>query len=134
MCMEMERSATLPLAVPCSAKFRLEAPQVRFDNAGHVIQNDLLSNLSAGEFTVLRPHLEWVRLPIHSILHQSGEDIESGFFLNEGITSLVVFTNDGRSVEVGIVGREGFVGTPLAAGLRHSPFDAVEHSRLNTCG
>ncbi|GAC1437918.1 MAG: Crp/Fnr family transcriptional regulator [Terriglobales bacterium] len=100
-------------------------PKLRIDNAGHVIQNELLSSLSEGEFTVLRPHLEWERLPSHRVLHESGEEIESAFFLNEGITSLIVSTHDGRSVEVGVVAREGFVGTPLAAGLRRSPYRAI---------
>jgi CRP-like cAMP-binding protein len=41
------------------------------------------------------------------------------------MVSLVVSTSDGRSVEVGIVGREGMVGTPLAVGLRLAPYDAI---------
>jgi CRP-like cAMP-binding protein len=34
------------------------------------------------------------------------------------MTSLVVITKDGRSVEVGIVGREGMVGMPLIVGMQ----------------
>ena len=35
------------------------------------------------------------------------DGLEYGYFLNFGLTSLVIVANDGRSVEVGIVGREG---------------------------
>jgi hypothetical protein len=32
---------------------------------------------------------------------------------------------DGKSVEVGLVGNEGFVGVPLVAGLRSAPTRAI---------
>jgi CRP-like cAMP-binding protein len=51
--------------------------------------------------------------------------------LNLGLTSLVIETQDGRSVEVGIVGREGFVGVPLAAGLTLTPYRAVVQAKGN---
>src|SRR5437868_15240643 len=41
------------------------------------------------------------------------------------MVSLVVVTTDGRSVEVGIVGKEGAVGANLAVGLDKSPYRAV---------
>ena len=51
---------------------------------------------------------------------EPAEKIEYGYFLNEGMTSLVVITSDGRSVEVGIVGREGVVGHHQVDGPRLS--------------
>lgn len=114
-----------PTTTRTTRTLKIGPQRVRFHHSGRVIQNEILSNLSDDEFAVLEPHLKWVHLPSHSVLHHSGEEIESGFFLNDGITSLVVFTHDGRSVEVGIVGREGFVGTPLSAGLRRSPYRAI---------
>jgi CRP-like cAMP-binding protein len=39
------------------------------------------------------------------------------YFLNRGLVSLVIPTSDGRSVEVGLVGRTGVVGSPLAYGV-----------------
>jgi CRP-like cAMP-binding protein len=41
------------------------------------------------------------------------------------MTSLVALSADGRSVEVGIVGREGMVGMPLTVGLRRGTFRAI---------
>jgi len=58
-------------------------------------------------------------------------DLNIGYFLNLGLTSLVIAINDGRSVEVGIVGREGFVGTPIAAGLNRTPYGACVQANGN---
>ena len=53
-------------------------------------------------------------------LHEPGERIEFGYFLNSGLVSMMVVTSDARSVEVGMVGKEGFVGAPLAFGFPNS--------------
>jgi CRP-like cAMP-binding protein len=90
----------------------------RTDPAGGAIRNIILLSLPDDEFQLIRPHLEAVDLPQHRILHEPGERLDYGYFVNDGMTSLVVLTNDGRSVEVGIVGREGMVGMPLIVGLQ----------------
>jgi CRP-like cAMP-binding protein len=64
-------------------------------------------------------------------LHESPDGLEYGYFLNMGLASLVIETQDGRSVEVGIVGREGFVGVPLAAGLTLTPYRACVQAKGN---
>lgn len=100
-------------------------PGMRTDVSGRQVKNVILLSLPDGEYSMLRPHLEFVELPHHTIMHEPGEKIEYGYFLNEGMTSLVVMTSDGRSVEVGIIGREGVVGTPLAVGLHRGPYRAI---------
>jgi len=91
-------------------------------NPSQETKNLILKAIPAGEYELISPHLEYVELPHHSILHESGERIEYVYFLSEGLASLVVLTTDGRSVEVAVVGREGVVGTPLAVGLRRGPY------------
>jgi CRP-like cAMP-binding protein len=98
---------------------------MRTDVNGRQVKNVILLSLPDAEYSLIRPHLESVDLPHHTIMHEPGEKIEYGYFLNEGMTSLVVLTSDGRSVEVGIVGREGVVGTPLAVGLHRGPCRAI---------
>ena len=44
------------------------------------------------------------------------KQIEFVYFPNRGMVSQVVVTKDGRTVEVGVVGNEGYVGAGLAAG------------------
>ena len=97
----------------------------RTDLAGKTVSNVILLSLPNAEYRMLRPHLQPVELPQHEILHEPGEKIEFTYFLNEGMASLVALSRDGRSVEVGIVGKEGMVGMPLTMGLRHEIFRAI---------
>jgi len=71
------------------------------------------------------PHLEPIRVGHQMILQEASEAIQYAYFLNEGLASLVILTQDGRSVEVAIVGREGMIGTPLAVGLRQGPCRSI---------
>lgn len=97
----------------------------RSDNQGNPVDNRILNAIPESEFDALRPHLEMVRFNYHQSLHESAEGIEYATFPNKGMISLVVVTSDGRSVEVGIVGKEGWVGAPLSVGMNRSPYRAV---------
>jgi hypothetical protein len=68
----------------------------------------------------MRPYLEYIDLPSHRSLHEPAQSIEFVYFLNRGMVSQVVVTKDGRTVEVGVVGNEGYVGAGLAVGLSRS--------------
>src|SRR5262249_21615640 len=85
------------------------------------IGNVILASLDPAEREGLWPFLELCPLPWHEVLHEAGEPVEFTYFPNNGMVSLVVTVNDGKSVEVGIVGREGFFGAPLAGGFEKSP-------------
>ena len=79
---------------------------------GHGLpSNWLLAALPELELERLRPHLRSTSLPVGQILHESGECIERVYFPDSGMVSLVLTSGDGTNVEVGIVGREGMVGT-----------------------
>ena len=97
----------------------------RTDAAGKAVNNVILLSLPDEEYNLLRPHLEPVELPQYQIMHEPGEKIDYGYFLNQGMTSLVALSADGRSVEVGIVGREGMVGMSVAVGLLRGTFRAI---------
>ena len=80
--------------------------------------NLILLSLPDKEYNLLRPHLEAITtFPSTKILQEPGEKIEFAYFLNDGMASLVALSHDGRSVEVGIVGKEGMVGMSLTQGL-----------------
>jgi CRP-like cAMP-binding protein len=100
-------------------------PGTRTDAAGKAVSSVILLSLPDEEYNLLRPHLELLELPQYNILHQPGEKIDYAYFLNDGMTSLVALSMDGRSVEVGIVGREGMVGMPLTVGLLRGTFRAI---------
>lgn len=92
---------------------------------GGPIHNVILCSVPDKEFNLLRPHLEFVELPQYRILEEPGQKIDFTYFLDDGMTSLVALSRDGRSVEVGIVGKEGMIGMSLVAGLRQGTFRAI---------
>jgi CRP-like cAMP-binding protein len=92
--------------------------------AGRSVNNMLLLSASDSDYNLLRPHLEYVNLPNHLVLHEAGK-LKFAYFLNRGLISLVVIMKDGRTAEAGIVGNDGFIGTPAAVGLSQSMLQAV---------
>src|SRR5438874_732943 len=97
----------------------------RVDGQGNVVRNRILLSMSDHEYAIIAPHLQLIEMSHHQSLHESEDGLAYGYFPNSGLISLVIEINDGRSVEVGIVGREGFVGAPLAAGLERTPYRAI---------
>jgi CRP-like cAMP-binding protein len=97
----------------------------RIDGDGNGIHNEILLQLSNKECHSLFPKLEFVRLKVHQVLHETGDALKSAYFCNTGMISILSVFPDGKSVEVGLVGKEGFVGLPLVAGFRTSPTRAV---------
>jgi CRP-like cAMP-binding protein len=97
----------------------------RTNAAGKPVSNKILLSISDRDYGLLRPHLEYVSLPNHLVIHEAGGKLEFAYFPNQGLISLVVVMKNGRTAEAGIVGNEGLTGTLSAVGLRRSPFQAV---------
>lgn len=97
----------------------------RTNPEGKAVSNLILLSISNSDFGALRPHLEYLDLPNHRVLHECGARLEFAHFLNRGLISLVVVMKDGKTAEAGIVGNEGFIGTSAAVGMRGSPLQAV---------
>jgi CRP-like cAMP-binding protein len=95
------------------------------DGDGNRIHNTILLDLPCKESEALFPKLEFVRLKTHHVLHESGDTLKSAYFCNTGLVSILSVFADGKCVEVGLVGKEGFVGLPLVAGFRTSSTRAV---------
>jgi CRP-like cAMP-binding protein len=97
----------------------------RSDSSGKAVSNTILLSIPDDEYLLVRPSLEHVEPAYRQSLHEPRERIDYAYFLNGGMVSLTIVTDDGRSVEVGIAGKEGVVGAPLAVGLHRSPYRAV---------
>jgi CRP-like cAMP-binding protein len=95
------------------------------DSDGNQIYNEILLGLPAKERELLLPKLEFVRLKTHHVLHEPGDTLKSAYFPNSGLVSILSVFPDGKSVEVGLVGKEGFIGLPLVAGFRTAPTRAI---------
>jgi CRP-like cAMP-binding protein len=96
---------------------------VRVD--GQTVQNKILLGISRKECNSFLPKLEFVQLPARRILTEIDEPIVFAYFLNDGVASIITVMADGKSVEVGLTGNEGFVGLPLIVGYTTSPTRAV---------
>ncbi len=97
----------------------------RTNAAGKPVSNLILLSTSDSDYSSLRPHLEYVNLPDHLVLHEAGGKLEFAYFPNRGLISLVVVMKDGKTADAGIVGNEGFTGTLAAVGLSRGPMRAV---------
>jgi CRP-like cAMP-binding protein len=95
------------------------------DGDGNHIHNQILLDLPTAESELVLPELEFVRLGVHHMLHDTGDTLKSAWFCNSGMISILSVFPDGKSVEVGLVGREGFVGLPLVAGFRTASTRAI---------
>jgi CRP-like cAMP-binding protein len=80
------------------------------------IANRLLTNLPKAEYQRLEPHLEPVSLSLDEVLYEPKQPIESVYFPDRALVSLVSILEDNHISEVGLVGREGVVGIPVFLG------------------
>jgi len=107
------------------AKFQAVQPGERTNAEGKPVRNRPLLAAYDEEFLLLRPHLEYLNLPHHLILHQPHRMVKFAHFPNEGLISLVVEMKDGKSVEAGLLGNDGAAGMPAVMGLSRSPLREV---------
>jgi CRP-like cAMP-binding protein len=87
-------------------------------------KNRLLASLPAPAIKKLAPFLLPVQLPRDFTLHAAKEPVEYVYFPEAGICSTVAAVEDGETVEVGLVGSDGFVGVPVILGAGQSPHRA----------
>ena len=78
-----------------------------------MIKNRLLTDLPKEELERLAPYLEPVQLEIKQHLLEMGEPIPYVWFPDDCVTSTVVNTSEGATIEVGMMGIDGMVGLSL---------------------
>lgn len=110
-----------------NSRSAIKAPQPSAQRAedGKDISNLILLGLSPHERTQLFPSLEFVRLKLHQLLFDVGDVIKSLYFLNDGLASVLTAQIDGKMVEVGMIGKEGYAGLPVPFGFKTSAFRVV---------
>lgn len=90
-------------------------------NPGTSMDNALLSALPRGQFNILlRPHLTVLSIAQGTLLLEAGDECEHVYFPHNGMLSLLVVLQDGKSIETATVGREGVVGGMAGLGLYQS--------------
>ncbi|WP_087135214.1 Crp/Fnr family transcriptional regulator [Caballeronia arationis] len=79
--------------------------------------NRLLQSLPCHDWQALAPDLEVVRLESSNVLCGPGERMQYAYFPISATVSLVQNMEDGRSIEVAAIGREGTTGAALLADI-----------------
>lgn len=79
-------------------------------------KNSLLASLPALAIQQLALHLAQVDLPRNLALQGPGQTVDTAYFLEDGVCSIVATMENGTTVEVGLIGRDGFVGISVLLG------------------
>jgi CRP-like cAMP-binding protein len=124
------KSGSLHLRVPRVLTLRENThvnatiPEIAAHIANNVsVANRLLAALPRKDYRHLSGDLEQVALTYGEVLYEPGEQIKHVYFPNDSVVSLLTLVDQHRALEVGLVGREGMVGIPLA--LEHGPGTAM---------
>lgn len=83
-------------------------------------KNRLLTTLPQQEYDRLKPFFEDVHLKLREPLLEINQPIRYVYFPDDAVTSTVVETLDGGTIEVGLMGVEGMVGLSLLLGTEIS--------------
>jgi CRP-like cAMP-binding protein len=86
--------------------------------------NGLLAALPRQHYQRLLAELDLVPLASGEVLYQPGERMRYVYFPNDAVVALLVVMDE-KSLQVGLVGREGMVGVPLALGAEKASVRAV---------
>jgi len=83
--------------------------------------NRILARLSEPDFNLLAPDLETVDLPVRKRLEIRDRPIDYVYFVESGFASVVADAASERSIEVGLIGREGVTGLAVIMATDRSP-------------
>ena len=84
-------------------------------------RNRLLAAMSPADLTLLRPHLNRLVVAVRHEIERPNRRIDTVYFMDAGIASVVGVQGDDTQVEVGLVGPEGMTGTAVVLGGDLSP-------------
>lgn len=83
--------------------------------------NHLLGALPPHEWQSLAPYLELVHLRAEQLICDSGQRIHHVYFPTTAVVSLLSTMEDGGSIEIAAIGREGMAGVPVLTGGETMP-------------
>ena len=78
--------------------------------------------MRVGDFGLLKPHLEYVDLPVRHPLERSGRHLDAVFFLEDGVATM---RTPRRQTEVALIGMEGMTGLCFFHGTDRPRYDTV---------
>jgi CRP-like cAMP-binding protein len=84
-------------------------------------RNRLLAALSPADLALWRPHLRSMPMAVFKDMERPNRRIETVYFMEAGIASVVAVQPDETRAEVGLIGREGMTGIAIVLGGEQSP-------------
>jgi CRP-like cAMP-binding protein len=94
-------------------------------NPGPEVDNAILARLPPAERARLAPMLQSVEIVRHQQISRRGEPMRHVYFPAGALFSVLSVNGDGRVVEVGALGLEGFVGLPVVLEDEAPAFDTI---------
>src|SRR5713101_5842949 len=79
-------------------------------------KNRILAALPQEDFDRFFASLQPVSLPLKHLLYRVGDPLDSVYFIEEGVGSVLTSMANGATIEVGMVGSEGIVGVAALLG------------------
>ncbi len=79
-------------------------------------KNRILAGLPQEDFDRYFASLQPVSLPLKHLLYKFGDPLDSVYFIEEGIGSVLTSMANGATIEVGMIGAEGIVGAAALLG------------------
>lgn len=87
--------------------------------------NRLLATLTREEYERLAPNLKRVSLQRGEIVYKAGDAVRFVYFVGSGMLSLFSTTEEGETIEVAMIGREGVTGVPSALSINRMPYGVI---------
>jgi CRP-like cAMP-binding protein len=87
--------------------------------------NRLLAALPEDEYNRLEPYLVSESLTVRTVFYEASEKIETVYFPNRALVSLVNILSNGTTTEIGIIGGTGMIGLPVILDDSHSSQRAI---------
>jgi CRP-like cAMP-binding protein len=85
------------------------------------VRNRLLASLTSNDFALLAPYMTRMDLDRDYVLVAPSQPIEHIYFVESGMVSVVAQRADGRSIEVGVYGRDGLGPTNVMLASDRTP-------------
>ncbi len=93
----------------------------------HPTANQILASLDKTDYHEFFSELQRVSLPLGEIVYEAEGPINYVYFPETAVFSMLATMEDGRTVEVGPVGKEGLVGLRVALGAETTPDRVLVH-------
>jgi CRP-like cAMP-binding protein len=100
-------------------------PRIRTSRVNGLIENSIIASLLAAEYKSISPIVERVNLECGDVVYRANRRIEAVYFPEDAVVAVVDRLADGRTVEVGTIGREGMLGLNIFLAGIVSPDKAI---------